>query len=88
MITKITKMVPKKYYVIDGVEFSADNLLNVLETIVGGDPEDLEYYFYGTAEKLEELGYLNHRWNYDADIVYCDTKDKKAKVLFDEILNL
>ena len=45
MITKITKMVPKRYYIIDGVEFPASDLFNILETVVEGDPEELEYYF-------------------------------------------
>ena len=53
MISVITKMVPKRYYVIDGVEFPASELFEVLETIIEGDTEDLEYYFYDIAEKLE-----------------------------------
>lgn len=89
MITKITKMVPKKYYVINGVEFPASELLfNVLETIVEGDPEDLDYYFYGIAEKLANLGYLTKKFGYHEGIVYYDTEDKKAAALFEELLKL
>lgn len=88
MITKITKMVPKKYYIIDGVEFPAHDLFCILETIVEGDPEDLEYYFYGFAEKLVDLGYLVEKFGYHEDVVYYDTEDKKAKALFEEILKM
>ena len=31
MISVITKMVPRRYYIIDGVEFPANELFNVLE---------------------------------------------------------
>lgn len=88
MITEITKMIPKRYYVINGVEFPASELFNVLETIVEGDPEDLEYYFYDIAEKLADLGYLTKKFGYHEGIVYYDTADKKAAALFEEILKL
>lgn len=88
MISVITKMVPKRYYVIDGVEFPASELFEVLETIVEGDPEDLEYYFYDIAEKLECLGYLVKKFGYHEGVVYYDTEDKKAAVLFKEILEM
>ena len=88
MISVITKMVPRRYYIIDGVEFPANELFNVLETIVEGDPEDLEYYFYDVAEKLAKLGYLAEKFGYHEGIVYYDTEDKKAAALFEEILKL
>lgn len=88
MIAKITKMVPKIYYVVDGMEFSAHDLFCVLETIVEGDPTDLEYYFYDVAEKLADLGYLVKKFYYHEDIVYYDTEDKKAEALFKEILKM
>lgn len=86
MIALITKMVPKKYYIIDDVEFPANDLFCILETIVEGDPEDLEYYFYGFAEKLVDLGYLVEKFGYHEGVVYYDTEDEKAKKLFEEIL--
>lgn len=88
MITKITKMVPKRYYIIDGVEFPASDLFHVLETIVEGDSEDLDYYFYSIAEELVNLGYLIERFGYHEGIVYYDTEDKKASALFEEILKM
>lgn len=88
MITEITKMIPKRYYVINGVEFPASELFNVLETIVEGDPEDLEYYFYDIAEKLADLGYLVDKFDFHEGIVYHDTEDKRAAALFKEILKL
>lgn len=88
MITKITKMVPKRYYIIDGVEFPASDLFHVLETIVEGDSEDLDYYFYSIAEELAKLGYLIKRFGYHEGIVYYDTEDKKAAALFEEILKM
>ena len=88
MISVITKMVPKRYYVIDGVEFPASEIFEVLETIVEGDPEDLEYYFYGIAEKLTNLGYLVEKFGYHEGVVYYDTEDKKAAALFKEILKM
>lgn len=88
MITEITKMVPKRYYIINGVEFPASDLFHILETVVEGDPEDLEYYFYGTAERLAKLGYLVEQFGYHEGIVYYDTEDKKAEALFNEILKM
>lgn len=88
MITKITKMVPRKFYIIDGVEFSSSDLFHVLETIVEGDPEDLDYYFYNIAEELANLGYLVKKFGYHEGIVYYDTEDKKAEALFKEILKM
>lgn len=88
MITKIIKMAPKRYYIIDGVEFPANSLFCTLETIIEGDPEDLEYYFYDVAEKLVNLGYLVEKSGYHEDIVYYDTEDKKAEALFKEILKM
>mgnify|MGYP000310222447 CR=1 FL=1 len=88
MITKITKMVPKRYYIIDGVEFPASDLFHVLETIVEGDSEDLDYYFYSIAEELVNLGYLIERFGYHEGVVYYDTENKKAAALFEEILKM
>lgn len=88
MITEITKMVPRRYYIIDGVEFPASELFNVLETIVEGNPRDLEYYFYDTAKLLANLGYLVEKFGYHEGVVYYDTEDKKAKALFEEILKM
>lgn len=88
MITKITKMVPKIYYIVDGVEFPASDLFHVLETIVEGDSEDLDYYFYSIAEELVNLGYLIERFGYHEGVVYYDTENKKAAALFEEILKM
>ena len=88
MITKITKMVPRKFYIIDGVEFSSSDLFHVLETIVEGDLEDLDYYFYNIAEELANLGYLVEKFGYHEGIVYHDTEDKKAEALLKEILKM
>ena len=88
MITKITKMVPRTYYVIDGVEFLATDVFLTLETITEGNPEDLNYDLYDCAEKLENLGYLNKKWSSYEEIVYYDTEEKKAEALLKEILKM
>lgn len=88
MITKITKMVPINYYVVDGVEFNANELFCTLETIVERDPYELDYALYDIAQKLYDMGYLQCRFTYHEDVVYYDTEDKKAKALFEEILKM
>ena len=87
MVITITKMVPRKYYVVDGVEFLASDIFEVLEKIDSNDGDDIEYYLYSCADKLVELGYLNKRYGMRQCTVYEDTEDKKASKLFREILN-
>lgn len=88
MVTKITKMVPRTYYVIDGIELLESNVFEVLEKIECNEGDDLEYYLYSCADKLVELGYLNKRYGMRQCVVYEDTEDKKATELFHEILHL
>lgn len=89
MITKITKMVPRIYYIIDGLELSANDVFCVLEKVICGDGDDIEYYLYSScADKLVELGYLNKRYGMRQCVIYEDTEDKKAEKLFDEILHM
>lgn len=88
MITKITKMVPRIYYVIDGVEFCAGDILELLDKIDCGEGDDVEYYLYECADKLVELGYLNKRYGMRQHTVYEDTEDTKASKLFHEILHM
>lgn len=88
MITKITKMVPTNYYVIDGEEFNENDLFCTLETVVEGDPYALDYALYDIAQKLYDMGYLRRRFVYHEDVLYYDTEDKKAKALFEEILKM
>lgn len=89
MVTKITKMIPRIYYVVDDVEFSANDLFRTLEIILDGNPEDLDYcLLYNTAESLFKLGYLVKKFGYHESIVFRDTEDKKAEKLFEEILKL
>ena len=88
MVSITTKMVPKKYYIIDGVELPANEVFMVLETIVSdGDSYDLEYWLYDCAEELYKLGYLVKNFGCHQSILYCDTEDKKASALFDEIIH-
>lgn len=86
MVSKITKMVPRAFYVIDGVEFYANDVFQVLEKIESGEGDDLEYYLDSCADKLVELGYLNKRYGMRQCVVYEDTEDKRAAALFKEIL--
>ena len=89
MISMITKMVPKKYYIIDGVELPQNEAFIVLETIVSdGDSYDLDYELYDCANKLVELGYLSKRYSYHQSTVFIDTEDKNGEKLFKEILEL
>lgn len=88
MVTKITKMVPRTYYVIDGIELLASDVFEVLEKIDCNEGDDIEYYLDKCADKLVELGYLNKRYGMRQCIIYEDTEDKKATKLFHEILNM
>lgn len=88
MVNKITKMVPRTFYVIDGVEFYANYVFEVLEKIECNEGDDLEYYLDSCADKLVELGYLNKRYGMRQCCIYEDTEDKKAAALFKEILNI
>lgn len=88
MVTKITKMVPRAYYVVDGVELLASDVFEVLEKIDCNEGDDIEYYLDSCADKLVELGYLNKRYGMRQCIIYEDTEDKKATRLFREILNM
>ena len=88
MVTKTTKMVPRTYYIIDGVEFLASDVFEVLDKIDCNEGDDLEYYLESCADKLVELGYLNKRYGMRQCTVYEDTEDKKASKLFREILNM
>lgn len=88
MVTKIIKMVPRTYYVIDGIELLASDVFEVLEKIDCNEGDDIEYYLDICADKLVELGYLNKRYGMRQCTIYEDTKDKKAYKLFHEILNM
>lgn len=88
MVDKITKMVPRTYYIIDGIEFLASDVFQVLEKIDCNEGDDIEYYLDSCADKLVELGYLNKRYGMRQCIVYEDTEDKNAAKLFREILNM
>ena len=88
MVNKITKMVPRTFYIIDGVEFYANDVFCVLEKIDCGEGDDLEYYLDACADKLVELGYLNKRYGMRQCVIYEDTDDKKAAALFKEILKI
>lgn len=90
MISKQIRMVPKTYYIVDGVEFDGNELLETLESITCGYdswvsslilPDECPY-------KLAKLGYLQLKLYYYEDVVYSDTEDKKAKALLDELINL
>ena len=87
MVTKITKMVPKTYYIIDDIEFCANDVFCVLEKIFCNEGDEVEYYLHECADKLVELGYLTKRYGMRQCIVYEDTKDQLAAKLFKEILD-
>lgn len=88
MVTKITKMVPKTYYIIDEIELAANDVYEVLDKITCGEGDDIEFYLDSCADKLVELGYLNKRYGMQQCVIYEDTEDKKAEALFKEILNI
>ena len=52
MVTKITKMVPRIYYVIDGVELLESDVFEVLDKIDCNEGDDIEYYLDSCADKL------------------------------------
>lgn len=89
MITKLTKMVPITYYIVDEVEFDGNELLETLDNIVNVfDSWVSEFELnWRCAEKLFDLGYLDRKYiQYDGTL-YHDTEDKKAEALLNEILN-
>lgn len=90
MIAKITKMIPTTYYIVDGVEFDGNELLETLDNIVNifnswvGEFE----LDWRCAEKLFELGYLDKKYIYYDGVLYHDTEDKKAAALLEEIFKM
>ena len=88
MVAKITKMIPKTYYIIDGVELAANDVYEILDKVTCCEGDDIEYYLDSCADKLVELGYLNKRYGMRQCIIYEDTDDKRAESLFKEILNI
>lgn len=89
MITKITKMIPFTYYIVDGVEFEGNRLLETLDNIVNVfDSWVSEFEIdWRCADKLFDLGYLDRKYLYYDDTLYHDTEDKKAEALLSEIIN-
>ena len=89
MITKITKMIPSTYYIVDGVEFEGNRLLETLDNIVNVfDSWVSEFDIdWGCAENLFNLGYLDRKYRYYEGILYHDTEDKKAEALLAELIN-
>lgn len=90
MISKITKMIPETYFVVDGIEFVGSELICTLDDVLnifGSEIGELELTYHKVAEDLAELGYLEKTIRY-GEAMYRDTKDKKAKSLFGEILEL
>jgi hypothetical protein len=81
-------MVPRTYYIIDGIELLASDVFEVLEKIDCNEGDDIEYYLDSCADKLVELGYLNKRYGMRQCVIYEDTEDKKAAHLFNEILHI
>ena len=89
MLTKITKMITTTYYIVDGVEFEGNELLETLDNIVNVfDSWVSEFEVdWRCAEKLFDLGYLDKKCIYHDDTLYHDTEDKKAEALLSEIIN-
>lgn len=89
MLTKITKMIPTTYYIVDGVEFEGNKLLETLDNIVNVfDSWVSEFEVdWRCAEKLFDLGYLGKKCIYHDYTLYHDTEDKKAEALLSEIIN-
>ena len=90
MITRITKMIPKMYYVVDGVKFDANELLGVLDDIANAHDSwvsETETNWMCT-EKLFDLGYIDRKCIDYKGVLYHDTEDKKASALFNEILKM
>ena len=88
MITKITKMIPTTYYILDGVEFEGNRLLETLDNIVNAFDSWVSEFEVDRrcADKLFDLGYLDRKYLYYDGILYHDTEDKKAEALLSEII--
>ena len=88
MITKLTKMVPITYYIVDEVEFDGNELLETLDNIVNVfDSWVSEFEInWRCAEKLFDLGYLDRKYLQYEGTLYHDTEDKKAEALLTESL--
>ena len=88
MLTKITKMIPTTYYIVDGVEFEGNKLLETLDNIVNVFDSwvsefEVDWRF---VEKLSDLRYLDKKCIYQDDTLYHDTEDRKAEALLSEII--
>ena len=90
MITKITKMIPTTYYIVDGVEFDGNELLETLDNIVNIFNSWVSEFEIDRecAEKLFELCYLDREYIYYDGVLYHDTEDKKAEALLNELLKM
>lgn len=90
MITKITKMIPTTYYIVDGVEFNGNELLETLDNIVNIFNSWVSEFEidWECAEKLFKLGYLDKKYIYYDGVLYHDTEDKKAAALLEGILKM
>lgn len=89
MLTKITKMIPTTYYIVDGVEFEGNKLVETLDNIVNVFDSWVSEFEVDRrcAEKLFDLGYLDKKCIYHEGTLYHDTEDKKAEALLAEIVN-
>lgn len=90
MITKITKMIPTTYYIVDGVEFDGNELLDTLDNIVNIFNSWVSEFEidWECAEKLFKLGYLDRKYLCYDGTLYHDTENKKAEALLKEILKM
>lgn len=83
MVTKITKMIPTTYYIVDGVEFEGNKLLETLDSIINVfDSWVSEFEVdWRCAEKLFDLGYLDKNV-FTMIILYITTQRIKKPKLF------
>ena len=89
MITKVTRMEPKSYYIIDGIELDANDVLQTLEDITSSHSWLNEYCLPDECpHELAKLGYLEEKLFYYEDVMYRDTEDRKAKALFEELIRM
>lgn len=90
MITKITKMTPTTYYIVDGVEFDGNELLETLDNIVNIFNSWVSEFEidWECAEKLFKLGYLDRKYLCYDGALYHDTENKKTEALLKEILKM
>lgn len=85
-ICKYTKLVPKTFVSIDGVDFDYNILYSTLDLLTCGNRVDeCEFASGDVIEKLCKLGYVVSSYGSHQALMYCEKESGMAEKLIDEI---